>query len=100
MSSYLNHLVGMSVTAVDEADDSMWLRFDGCSFRSFTKHICSVPLGSLVGNSAKSVSLIPDQGLAIHFSNGGSLSVSLAPEHYTGPEAFVAQFLDGTCVVQ
>jgi hypothetical protein len=100
MSNHLNRLVGMTVTEIDETDGSLGLRFNGCTFRSFTEHTCSAPLRSLVGMSVRSVSHALEQELSITFSNGSFLSVSLAPHHYTGPEAFVAQFSDGICVVQ
>ncbi len=100
MSNHLNRLVAMTVTGIDETDGSLGLRFNGCALRSFTKHTCSVPLSSLVGISVQSVSYASEQELSIVFSNGSSLSVSLAPHHYTGPEAFVAEFSDGICVVQ
>ena len=100
MSNHLNRLVDMTVTDIDEIDDSLGLSFNGCTFRSFTEHTCSVPLTSLVGSSVRSVSYASEQELSIAFSNGGSLSLSLAPHHYTGPEAFIAEFSDGICVVQ
>jgi len=100
MSNHLSRLVDMIVTDADEADGSLELRLNGCTLRSFTVHTCSVPLSSLVGIPVQSVSYSSEQELSITFSNGSSLFVSLAPHHYTGPEAFVAQFSDGTCVVQ
>jgi hypothetical protein len=100
MSSYLNRLVGMIVTAVDQTDGYAGLRFNECTFRSFTKHACTAPLSSLVGTAVRSVTYAPEQELIIHFTSSDSLSVHLASQYYTGPEAFVAQFSDGTCVVQ
>ena len=100
MSSYLNRLVDMTVTDIEEIDDSLGMRFNGCTLRSFTEYTCSVPPSSLVGSSVRSVWYASEQELSIAFSNGAFLSVSLAPHHYTGPEAFVAEFSDGVCVVQ
>jgi hypothetical protein len=100
MSSHLNRLVGMIVTDADETDGTLGLRFNDCAFRSFTKHTCSVSPSSLVGAIVRSVSYAPEQELVICFTSSDSLSVHLASRYYSGPEAFVAQFSDGTCVVE
>ncbi len=100
MDAPLNRLTGMSLNAVDESGGSVALLFDGCTLASFNPHLASVPLSQLVGARVASVSIQLGRSLLVRFSGGQDFSISLTDADYTGPEAFVARFRDGTIVSQ
>lgn len=77
----------------------MSLSFTACTISVYSSHAASRPLISLMGVSVESVDCSDDVRLDIRFSSGDIFSVSLLPEHYVGPEAFSAEFADGTHVV-
>ncbi|WP_299343912.1 hypothetical protein [uncultured Pseudoxanthomonas sp.] len=77
----------------------MSLNFTDCTIAVYSDHAASRALTSLIGLSVESIECSDDVRLDIRFGSGDVFSVSLLPEHYVGPEAFSAEFSDGTYVV-
>jgi hypothetical protein len=57
-------------------------------------------LVSLIGQKVVNVSMIEQQALLLSFEAGGSVSVSLATEDASGPEAFRFDGPKDSCVVE
>ncbi|WP_062354332.1 hypothetical protein [Pseudoxanthomonas mexicana] len=89
----------MTLLAVSPGADVLSLNLTGCAIAVYSSHAASRPLSSLIALSVESVDCSDGVRLDIRFSSGDLFSVSLLPEHYVGPEAFSAEFSDGTYVV-
>src|SRR2546423_2064380 len=99
----LKQLVGAELASVTFVRDYVQLSFDGPRLsaltpmtvvtRRVTVTSCDDQfrnrLCELIGRSITEVDARPDEALTIGFADGSSVSISLRPEHYPGPEAVV-----------
>lgn len=98
MNAPLSRIVGMSLVAVDDSGESCAFAFDGCTLSGFNPVRSSPPVRELIQGKVREVVFEPGKRVCVRFDAGGEFSVSLADADYTGPEAFVVHFSDGTVV--
>ncbi len=90
----------MTLLAASSNESGALLQFTGCVLSTYSSFAASRLLADLVGLSVESVDYSESAWLSINFSSGDCFSISLRDEHYLGPEAFSAEFSDGTYIVE
>jgi hypothetical protein len=100
MSQSLDRLSGMTLLAASSNEGGALLQFTDCVLAAYSSYAASRLLSSLVGLTVDSVDYSENASLGINFSSGDCFSISLRDENYVGPEAFSAEFSDGTYIVE
>jgi len=85
-TSAIRRLKEMTLVEADKTFDSVGLRFDGAIIRAFMAFSASLSIPALVGLSVVSVEVVPSPYLAINFSGGHLVRISLDSTEYTATD--------------
>ncbi|MEX6503658.1 hypothetical protein [Pseudomonas zhanjiangensis] len=96
----LERLVGMKLLDAEVSADGAGFQFSDCTLAAFNPVSLSKQLLEIINSEVCAVSFQESQRFELRFSNGSTISISLLPQDYSGPEAFCATFSDNTIVVE
>jgi hypothetical protein len=96
----LERLIGMKLLDAEMSVDGAGFQFSNCVLAAFNPVSLSTQLSEIIGSEVCAVSFQEGQCFELIFSNGPTISISLSPQDYSGPEAFCVTFSDNTIVVE
>jgi hypothetical protein len=96
----LERLIGTKLLDAEISADGAGFQFSNCVLAAFNPVSLSAQVSEIIGTEVCAVSFQEKQLFELRFSNGSTISISLSPQDYSGPEAFCATFSDNTIVVE
>ena len=98
--SQLDRLIGSKIQSVEPYEEGAVIRLDCGAITSYTPTKCHPDTASLVAAEVLDVKYRPAMSLLLLVEGGATIEIGLEEEHYSGPEAFCAEFKDGVIVVE